>query len=520
MAEETKKTETPQLSAREMEHKHKFYTNKIKRWQKNRLVCAGTDAVKEAGTTFLPKLEGQSQDEYEAMVLRANFFPGALRALHGTNGMIHAKIPTINFPESKLHYLENIGLSGSSISEVSEEITEEQMLQGWVGIFAFYHNLQDTSELKPFMTAIRAENIWDWRFGVVNGVRQLTYVKFVEYVEDSSANMFFSQEVPQVTQLWLDKEGHLQHRIAQKRKGDDTKGEAVWMQQSAGEVLVRGKAVSGVPFRLIGARKMSGRPEEAPIEPIVDVNISHYITSSDLEQGRHFTALPTPYICSASIDSDKTFRVGGYNCWIIPENEAKVGMLEYTGQGLLSLEKADTEKKWEMAVLGARMLQNDKKANESKDTVRLRQTGENSIVTNVARQCSVAITYLLKKFIAPWVLIGNSEKVGFVLTTDFLTIEISTEMLNSMAALVATDKMSMETFFYNLQRGGIYEAGTTLEKELQRIEKQFEKQMNNLGKKTAAMNLDDEDDDIVDDEQAKKDEKKAATNDHVDNQAK
>lgn len=519
MAEENKKAEKVTFTAKEIEHKNKIYTQKIKRWEKNRLVCAGTDAVKEAGVKLLPQLEGQSTDEYDAMVVRANFFPGALRALHGTNGMIHAKTPTITFPEGKMSYLDNIGLSGSSIAEVAEEITEEQMLQGWVGIFAFYNPVPGTSELKPFLSVIRAENIWDWRFGVVNGVKQLTYVKFVEYVESPDSNMFLSVEIPQVTQLWLDKNGKLNYRIVQKQPGEQ-KGEASWVQKQGGAVLVRGKEVEGVPFRLIGARKMSGRPEEAPIEPIVDVNISHYITSADLEQGRHFTALPTPYICSASLDPDKDFRIGGYNCWIIPENEAKVGMLEYTGQGLLSLEKADTEKKWEMAVLGARMLQNDKKANESKDTVRLRQTGENSIVTNVARQCSVALTYLLGKFIAPWTLVSSGTKVGFVLTTDFLTIEISTEMLNSMAALVATDKMSMETFFYNLQRGGIYEAGTTLEKEMQRIEKQFEKQMKQLGRKSDVVDLDDEEDEIPDDEQAKKDEKKTATNDHVDNQAK
>ncbi|AXH68443.1 portal protein [Vibrio phage R01] len=503
MAKEAKQEEVKTIPAKEIEYKHPTYHTKIKRWQKNRLVCAGTDRVKEAGETLLPKLEGQSSSEYEAMVVRANFFPGALRALHGTNGMIHAKNPTINFPESKLHHLTNIGLSGSSIAEVAEEITEEQMLQGWVGIFAFYTHTEGVGELKPFLSVIQAESIWDWRFALVNGVKQLTYVKFVELVASDNSNMFYTEMVQQVTQLWLDKDGKLNHRICQKvKKGEG--GESHWIQKQGGAVLVRGKQVEGVPFRLIGARKMSGKPEEAPIEPIVDVNISHYITSADLEQGRHFTALPTPYICSAAVDADKEFRIGGYNCWVIPEADAKVGMLEYTGQGLLSLEKADTEKKWEMAVLGARMLQNDKKANESKDTVRLRQTGENSIVTNVARQCSTALTYLIREFIAPWTLVSSTEKVGFVLTTDFLTIEISTDMLNSMAALVATDKMSMETFFYNLQRGGIYEAGTTIEKELERIEKMREKDPALTKRKGDVVDLDEDE----------------VENDHVDNRDK
>ncbi|WP_217878313.1 hypothetical protein, partial [Vibrio alginolyticus] len=109
-----------------------------------------------------------------------------------------------------------------------------------------------TSELKPFLSVIRAENIWDWRFGVVNGVKQLTYVKFVEYVESPDSNMFLSVEIPQVTQLWLDKNGKLNYRIVQKQPGEQ-KGEASWVQKQGGAVLVRGKEVEGVPFRLIGA---------------------------------------------------------------------------------------------------------------------------------------------------------------------------------------------------------------------------------------------------------------------------
>lgn len=492
MADQTQeKQEVQKISSKEIEYKHPMYNEKIRRWRKNRLICAGSDAVKAAETMFLPKLEGQSTTEYEAYVLRANFFPGALRALQGVNGMIHAKTPTINFPENKLAVVQEIGISGTSMAEVAEEITEEQIMQGWVGVYSFYEMVTNT-DLKPFLSVIRAENIWDWRFTTIKGVKQLTYVKFVEEVATEKSNLFYTETVQQVVQLWLDADGNLNYRIVRKKKGG---GEDYWMLYQQDIPKVRGQNITKMPFRLIGARKSQGKPEEAPIEPICDVNISHYITSADLEQGRHFTSLPTPYVCSGEIDSDKEFRIGGYNCWVIPDDKAKVGMLEYTGQGLLSLEKADSEKKWEMAVLGARMLQNDKKANESTNTVRLRQTGENSIVTNVARNCSVALTYLLKNFIAPWSLVPESTKTTFMLTTDFLTIEISTEMLNSMAALVSTNKMSMETFFYNLQRGGIYEAGTTLEKEKQNIESNIETMANNADK----VDLDDEDDDNEDD---------------------
>ena len=485
-------TKADSALTKELEHKHKVYNEKIERWKKNRLICAGSDAVKDAGTVFLPQLSGQDTNEYDAMVMRANFFPGALRALQGVNGMIHAKTPTVNFPENKKDVLDHIGISGTSIAEVSEEITEEQIMQGWVGIYTFYE--MDVRELRPFMTAIRAENIWDWAFSVVKGKRQLSYVKFTEEVTVRNDSKGLSEERVQVTQLWLSADETLSYRVCQKKVSGG--GEGYWMVTTPlTKATVRGNAIKSMPFRLVGARKSQGKPEEAPIEPICDVNISHYITSADLEQGRHFTALPTPWICSSEVDPDKDFRVGGYNVWIIPETEAKVGMLEYTGQGLLSLEKADSEKKWEMAVLGARMLQNDKKANESKDTVRLRQTGENSIVTNVARNCSVAVTYLLKEFIAPWVLVVNSDKVNFALTTDFLTIEISTEMLNSMAMLVSTNKMSMESFFYNLQRGGIYEAGTTLEKELAGIQDNLSM---GVGTKDDDVDLDDADDDLDD----------------------
>ena len=60
---------------------HPDYDAMLPAWLRARDVLAGEDAVKAAGTKYLPRLDSQSDEEYAAYKGRACFF-GA----HGTDG--------------------------------------------------------------------------------------------------------------------------------------------------------------------------------------------------------------------------------------------------------------------------------------------------------------------------------------------------------------------------------------------------------------------------------------------------
>ena len=91
-------------------------------WLRARDVYAGEDAVKLAGTRYLPRLEEQSDDEYSAYVERGSFFNATARTVEGFLGLIFRRDPTVKLPEQSagvgnaLHaFSKEVDLLGTSL---------------------------------------------------------------------------------------------------------------------------------------------------------------------------------------------------------------------------------------------------------------------------------------------------------------------------------------------------------------------------------------------------------------------
>lgn len=472
---------------KDVSNKHPLYVENYAQWVKNRIVTKSAEAVKSAGVTFLPKLNGQDSEEYDAYRMRANFFPAAKKTLASIMGMIHSKAPVVNFPESRKYYLEQIGLDDASISEISMQINYEQALQGRVGILTDYET-SITGEIFPYIAVYTAESIWNWKEAKIQGQTRLAMLVLEECVPKDPSNLFSGDTVSQLRVLWLDPDdGFL--RVAVLVPDGSKKEGQYSLSEEIRTPTIRGKKLPYIPFLIVGAQSIASGVEESPIGSIVDTNLSHYRTSADLEHGRHYTALPTYYLISDTSEDPKLVVGGGSFIHVKADAQnAEIGMVEYTGAGLSALEKADEQKKQEMAVLGARMLQAEKKQAEAADTVRLRQASENSVIANIARTASRALTISLQ-WVADMLLLPNKD-VSFELTTDFLTISIDPKMVDSLANLVASERMSLETFFYNLAQGGLYPDGHTFEKEMERLSKDSARTPSD--KKMPPMQLDDD----------------------------
>jgi hypothetical protein len=68
-------------------------------WVRGRDLLAGEDAVKAAGEKYLPRLEGQSDDDYAAYKARACFSNATRRAADAFVGMVFRKAPFVRLPE-------------------------------------------------------------------------------------------------------------------------------------------------------------------------------------------------------------------------------------------------------------------------------------------------------------------------------------------------------------------------------------------------------------------------------------
>ena len=83
--------------------RHPHYDARADQWRRIRDVLEGGDAVKSQGTRYLPRLEGQNEnqaadDGYLAYLSRAEFHEAATRTLAGLTGAIFRKPPTVELP--------------------------------------------------------------------------------------------------------------------------------------------------------------------------------------------------------------------------------------------------------------------------------------------------------------------------------------------------------------------------------------------------------------------------------------
>jgi len=237
--------------------------------------------------------------------------------------------------------------------------------------------------------------------------------------------------------------------------------------------LVRRQAMDHIPFYLINPLGVSMDIMKPPMMDIVDLNISHYRTSADLEHGRHFTGLPTPVIIGA--EAGTTLHIGSEAAWVIPNPDGDVKFLEFTGQGLQSLEKAMAEKQSQMASMSARMLDNSKRGSEAAETVKLRYMSETAGLITVVRSTEDGINQVYAEIAQ----IKGEPAPVVQMNKEFMDPKLSAAELTALVKAYIDGAITVETLIYNLRKGDVISAkeeDETIKKELEKRRAVVDKQ--------------------------------------------
>ena len=438
-------------------------------WQRCRNVMGGEDEVKKAGAAYLPMLGGQEPEQYEAYKTRAMYYNATARTVKGLCGAILRKIPKVTVPKEMEEANNNIGPENQSLLQQIGVILEEVIGMGRVGLLV---DAAERDNDQPFLALYYAENITNWKTSMINGRLQLTLVVLKECAtEPKAGDAFDMEEIPQYRVLILDTAGldpvYRQQIWRKKEKASKGTQSDDWEQIGADKTPKRkgGGTFNYIPFVFVNPTGTTWRVEKSPLLDLVNVNLSHYRTSADLEHGRHFTALPVPW--AAGFDTKgKNLTVGSGVAWLAEDPQAHAGYLEFSGAGLLHLSNAMAEKERLMAVLGARLLEEQAKANETATAVMMRQSGEQTTLTAIATAVSEACTMALK-WVAEWSGKEGGD-ISVVCTAD-IPIAIDSTMLIALMTALQSSAISYDTWFYNLQRGEIVPDDRTADDEKELI---------------------------------------------------
>ena len=445
---------------------HPDYALNSFKWKRCRDVIAGRDAIiqhgrvgfRYTGTLFgpayspdiyLPRLANQSDAEYLAYQERAGFFNATGRTLDAFTGMIFSKDPQWSLPAAIEPFTTDITLNATNLREFSEQVVEQQIAIGRVGIMVDYPAnaplgvsvaAAEAMNIRPFMRMYKGETILNWRTSPINGAMVLTMVVLEEEV-DYAIDEFTTEARKQYRVLDLTDEGY---RVRVMDADDNLISEAYPMMM--------GRPMTFIPFMILGPNSCEAEVQKPPLLDLVDTNLAHYRNSADYEHGLHFTGLPTPYVAGVQLAEGQTLSIGSMSAWVFPDPQAKAEYLEFKGEGLETLRNAIKDKEQRMAVLGARMLSDDRRGAEAFGTIELRTSGERSVLASISRSAADAMTRALN-WMAMWV--GALPECQFSLNTDFGATRMQPQMLTALVGAYQSDTLPLSVLFENLQRGEI-----------------------------------------------------------------
>ncbi len=456
-----------------IDSEHPEYTKRKPQWDKLRDCNEGQETIHSRGTKYLPKLSGQNDAEYKAYVNRALFYGATARTVDGLTGMVFRKAPVVQVPEGIAKMIEDVTLDGLGLVGFAEDVVEDVIQVGRAGILVDHPTAPagvtqaqaEALNIRPFLKHYDAESIFNWKTASVNNALILTQIRLWESVVTVGSNEFDIGERKQIRILDLNELGQYRQRVFVEKKAIGPNGEK-WEQQGPDIIPLKGGApLTFIPFYFAGVKNGLPDAEKPPLIDLANANLSHYVSSADLEHGAHFTALPTAVITghSDTIEEGVTpaeYRIGAANAWVLPNAETKVQYLEFQGQGLGALEKRIEKKEEYMAFLGARMLSPDKKAVETAETAQIHRAGESSVLASIAAAVSQVIEDAVR-FMAEWA--GMNGDVVFKLNNDFAAIKMTAQELTALFQTYQGGGMAFADFLYNLKRGEIIQEDRTEE---------------------------------------------------------
>jgi hypothetical protein len=433
---------------------HRCYADRAEVWAKIRDALEGEEAIKAKGETYLPRPSGQDWRDFRSFLARAPFEAAVARTRAGLTGLIFRKPPTVNLPAAYEDWADNLTLDGTPADVVARDLVQEVLATGRAGIIT---DLAQGENGRPYIRLYPAEHIRNWSVGIdAAGLPFLQQLILEDEVTVPEEDGYGDHALRQLRVLQL-KDGvygvELWQPSDHKQQGDGDE----WNRVDAYVPARRGRALDFIPFVTCGPFSLDPQPQKPPLLDVCNLNLAHYRCSADLAHALHMVALPTPWVAddhSAADPAPREWRIGSGTAWLLT-SQGKAGMLEVSGAGIGSLSTQVEHLESRMAAAGGRILESQKKDAEAAETVRLRQTGETSILAAIANTSSFALTKALRT--ALW-WAGAGEDAAALdadvqLNTDFFDAGLTGQDLAQMVAAWNAGAFSWEVLMHNLRRG-------------------------------------------------------------------
>ena len=215
-----------------------------------------------------------------------------------------------------------------------------------------------------------------------------------------------------------------------------------------------------IPFIFCGSTNNSPDVDDMPLWDIVDVTQGHYQNSADYEDLLRLM-LPTPYMTEVTKSwFDEMYPSGtvdfGTGAMLVAPQGANVGLLQANENQVHS--EAMKHKEEQLIMLGARLITGNPGGVETAEAARIRFSSENSVLDNIAQNCSSAIEICIG-----WCgdYLNIQEDVVYQLNREYFDTKLSAQEITASVLLLDRGVYAMSDLRDNLRKSGVIRGDRT-----------------------------------------------------------
>lgn len=430
-----------------------------KQWPVLEALMAGTPAMREGRTEYLPQWPNEAPDSYRARLHTATLTPLYRRTVRVMSGKPFSKDVTLSddAPASIKTWSEDIDLQGVSLHSFAAEMFEETFF-GLAGILVDYPRVGppengvrtvaqvEATGARPYWVRVKHNQILGWKSANIAGSMKLTQLRLLESVEEDDGE-FGTKQVSQVRVL--------------------TPG--AWKVYRAGakkqwELVDEGTTtLADIPFvPLYGSRIafMLGAP---PLLDLAYLNVKHWQSQSDQDTILHVARVPILAMIGA--DDQSTLTVGTSSAVKLPMG-SDMKFVEHSGAAIASGRDSLIDLMDQAITTGAELLvkkPGDRSATEAAGD----QEGNKSDLQRMTEAMEDSLDQALW-FMAQYARLPESGNVS--LFKDFGAATLSDASASLIKELQMAGLISKETALVELQRRGVLSAEVDPEEEIAKAE--------------------------------------------------
>lgn len=487
---------------------HQDYAENMDILQKIRDCVSGQDAVRDAGTTYVAKPNGLSDQEYNAYIQRGLFFNAVGATKQGYNSMIFYHNPSIeiyaedddsnsiknkkeiskNKKEWAEKILKRVSPEGKTLTLFLKDVVDELLTCGKVGILEDfpveldmegrvkkYNQLEyEKKNLHSVSSIYPAESIVNWQTSIIDHEVIPVMFSLRENVkEQDDENPLRNMYVPAYRVLFLtDENGKYVYKQVVFKKVEDSKKYRLAeneTQNTSSYIVIETstpmknkKTMNRIPFWVLtNIGNEYTKQTKSILKDIADINIHHWNLSVDHSSMCHWLGVKTA-VFHTSIDG---FIPTLGQAIVLEANDQPAYMLEASSDSMLSKAMEEDEKL--MAVLGASKISQEGRYIASGVTSEINIASEEATLADISATVSDVITDIMN-FKLDWTGISD-VKVRIQLSKDYFNDKLDGQLLTALSAAVASGMLSFRVYFDKLKKLNLYPDDHTIENELEEL---------------------------------------------------